>query len=396
MDGLSRAQPPISPIASLLAGARPGHALRQDFYRSPQIFERDMDLLLGRWTCAGHASDLARPGDYLVAELGLESAILVRGTDGQVRALANVCRHRGSRVCTKAQGHAAVLTCPYHAWTYNLDGSLRQAREMPDGFDPTAHGLLGLPVRLVGGLIFVSFGQAPPSMEDAAAALSGMTQAYGWENARVAVRKTYSVRANWKLALENYHECYHCGPAHPEFSGLHALARPNSRQITSQDSESWDAVADGAEVFRVMHSAMSENAGTGSRDGQALAPLMGGKSLGSGCVFAELGFLSAFLAYPDHGVIYRFIPRALLETEMEVIWLVRGDAQAGRDYDEAALTWLWDITSLADKKIIERNQAGVLSRAYQPGPFSRMEPGTQQYVSRYVAELAALEAGHEI
>ncbi|MEO7026161.1 MAG: SRPBCC family protein, partial [Caulobacteraceae bacterium] len=105
------------------------------------------------------------------------------------------------------------------------------------------------------------------------------------------------------------------------------------------------------------------------------------------CVFAEAGFLSAFLAYADHGVVYRFIPRAPLKTEMEVIWVVRGDAVEGRDYDLDRLTWLWDVTSRADKRIIEMNQAGVLSRAYEPGPFSRMEPGTAAYVARYLGEL---------
>jgi len=103
-----------------------------------------------------------------------------------------------------------------------------------------------------------------------------------------------------------------------------------------------------------------------------------------------LGFLSAFLAYPDHGLIYRFIPREVLRTEMEVIWLVRGDAEEGQDYDPQALTWLWDVTSLADKAIIERNQQGVLSRAYRPGPFSLMEPGARQYVERYVGEMTRL------
>jgi Rieske 2Fe-2S family protein len=108
------------------------------------------------------------------------------------------------------------------------------------------------------------------------------------------------------------------------------------------------------------------------------------------CVFAELGFLSAFLAYPDHGVIYRFAPVSPLLTRMEVIWLVAGGAREGADYDPARLSWLWDVTSVADKKIIERNQAGVKSRAYEPGPFSLMEPGARQYVERYVGELAAV------
>jgi Rieske 2Fe-2S family protein len=109
-------------------------------------------------------------------------------------------------------------------------------------------------------------------------------------------------------------------------------------------------------------------------------------------VFAELGFLSAFLAYADHGLIYRFIPRSVRETEIEVTWLVADDAREGADYDVARLTWLWDVTSRADKRIIERNQAGVASRAYEPGPFSLMEPGTRDFVERYVGELALAAA----
>jgi phenylpropionate dioxygenase-like ring-hydroxylating dioxygenase large terminal subunit len=375
-------------IANLIDSYQPGKTLAQAFYTQPDVFSRDMDLLLNRWTCVGHASEIPKSGDYLTAELGLESAIVARQANGEIRAMANVCRHRGSRVCTKPRGHAAILTCPYHAWTYNLDGSLRQAREMPPGFDPAAHGLIALPITVIGGLIFISFAQTPPALDQAAPALAAMTSHYDWEHARIAHRHTYTVRANWKLAMENYHECYHCGPAHPEFSVLHALARPNARNITENDVEAWAAAPDGQEVYRVMQSTLSDGCQTGSRTGKALAPLMGAATYDGACTFAELGFLSAFLAYPDHGLIYRFIPRGVLETEMEVIWLVKDTAEEGRDYVLADLSWLWDVTSLADKTIIERNQAGVLSRAYQPGPFSLMEPGTRQYVERYVGELA--------
>jgi Rieske 2Fe-2S family protein len=366
----------------------PGHSLAQDYYLRPDIFARDMEMLHARWSLAGHISEIPAPGDYITAELGRESAIIVRGADGEVRAMANVCRHRGSRLCTQHAGHAPVLTCPYHAWTYHLDGRLRHAREMPDSFDPAQYGLLPLPVAIIGGLIFTSYGEHPPGLETAMPALAGMTSRYGWENAKIAVRKTYSVRANWKLVLENYHECYHCGPAHPEFTQLHVLARPSGRSIGATDVEAWPAAPDGQEVVRVMHSPMAETSSTGSRTGAPLAPLMGHARYDGICVFAELGFLSAFLAYPDYGVIYRFLPKDVLETEMEVLWIVDGGAAADRGYDPEALSWLWDITSQADKKIIERNQQGVLSRAYRPGPFSRMEPATRLFVERYVSEVA--------
>ncbi len=396
-------------IGALVARHRPGHALEQAFYVRPDVFERDLELLLDRWICAGHESEIAEAGDYLLAELGAESAIVVRGEDGVARALANVCRHRGSRICDQARGHVTRLTCPYHAWSYHLDGRLRAAREMPAGFDPAAHGLLELPLSMIGGLIFISFGAAPPSLEVAAPALAAMTSHYGWARARVAERRRYSVAANWKLVMENYHECYHCGPAHPEFSVLHALARPDARRLRSEgesladrenaavlvpDVEAWPARADAREVVRVMHSALAAGAATGSSDAGLLAPLMGAfERSDEACVFAEVGYLSAFLAYADHGVIYRFVPRGVRETEMEVLWLVDAGAKAGDDYDPDRLTWLWDVTSLADKTIIERNQAGVLSRAYRPGPFSLMEPGARLYVDRYLSDLAVQAEG---
>jgi len=376
-------------LRDLIAERVAGCALPQAFYVADDVFARDMDLLLGGWNLLGHESEIAAPGDWITAGFGRESAIIVRGEDGNVLALANVCRHRGSRVCAEARGNAAVFTCPYHAWSYRLDGRLRAAREMPEGFDPAAFGLKSLPLAIVGGLMFVSFGPAPPSLEEAAPALAAMTDHYGWGRARIAARRNYSVAANWKLVLENYHECYHCGPAHPEFSVLHTLARPQARRLRpDSDFEAWGPTSDGHEIVRVMRSDLSAGALTGSRDGALIAPLMAPAADGA-CVFAELGYLSAFLAYADHGVIYRFIPRGVLETEMEVIWLVAGEARAGSDYDPEALTWLWDVTSLADKRIIERNQAGVLSRLYSPGPFSLMEPGTTQLVDRYLADLAA-------
>ncbi len=387
-------------LTDLIAARQPGHALERDFYLREDIFANDLELLLGRWTCAGHVASLPAIGDWLTVRLGAEEAIVVRGEDGELHALVNVCRHRGSRICTEKQGHAAVLTCPYHAWSYHLDGRLRAAREMPPGFDPAAHALTSLPITIIGGLILLSFSSGPPSLDAARPALTTMADHYAWPSAKIAARKSYSVTANWKLVMENYHECYHCAPAHPEFSVLHTLARPQARRLRSRedslaegtpfaDFEAWAGEPDGHEVARVMRSSLAAPSISGSRDGTSLAPAMA--SFDGACVFAEVGFLSAFLAYPDHGIIYRFIPISVRETQMEVIWLVGGDAVEGRDYDVEALTWLWDVTSLADKKIIERNQAGVASLAYRPGPFSLMEPGTLQYVDRYLGELTAME-----
>ena len=379
-------------IEELIAAHLPGHSLEQAFYTDEDIFARDVDLLLGRWTYVGHVSEIPAQGDYFVTRLGNESAIIVRGDGGKVSALNNVCRHRGSRLCVHPTGTVTTFTCPYHAWSYDLDGRLRAAREMPPGFDESAYGLKTLPVAVIGGLILISYGDDPPSLDGAKAALDILDDRYAWGAAKVACRKIYAVDANWKLALENYHECYHCAVAHPEFSVHHLLARPKGRDNRSDDDlELWGAEPDGREVARLIFSPLAEKSQTGSRDGRLVAPPMDTRGPDAGgCLFAEVGFLSAFLAYPDHGVIYRFIPLSASRTVMEVIWLVRGDAVEGRDYDTENLTWLWDVTSIADKRIIEMNQDGVRSRTYRPGPYSLMEPGTRAYTDRYLSELARI------
>jgi len=399
---------PSADLARLIARHRPGHALDRPFYTDPGIFERDLDrMLLKHWFLAAHASSVPRTGDFRVVDLGAESIIIVRSAPGEIRALLNVCRHRGSRVCTTASGRATAgrLTCPYHAWTYGLDGRLLVAREMPEPFDRSDFGLRSLPVRVVEGLIFTTFAREPLDFASAEAALTGSAGVHGWAKAKVAHSETYSINANWKLAIENYMECYHCQPAHAEFSKRHVYARPaaQSEAIELEGRRRADAlgivIADvdeygegsrpGGESVSVFRSALYEGVDSATRDGRRIARLMGafGGHDGNSTYF-DIGPISDFLAYADHGVIYRFIPRSVLHTEMEVIWLVHEDAVEGTDYDVAQLTWLWKTTSIEDKRIVEHNQAGINSRFFEPGPYSSQEPYARRFVDWYLRELA--------
>ncbi len=395
-------------LARRIARHRPGHALDRAFYTDAGIFERDLDrMLLKHWFLAAHASSVPRTGDFRVVDLGAESIIIVRSAPAEIRALLNVCRHRGSRVCTTASGRATAgrLTCPYHAWTYGLDGRLLVAREMPEPFDRSDFGLRSLPVRVVEGLIFTTFAREPLDFASAEAALTGSAGVHGWAKAKVAHSETYSINANWKLAIENYMECYHCQPAHPEFSKRHVYARPaaQSEAIEREGRRRADAlgivIADvdeygessrpGGESVSVFRSALNEGVDSATRDGRRIARLMGafGGHDGNSTYF-DIGPISDFLAYADHGVIYRFIPRSVLHTEMEVIWLVHEDAVEGTDYDVAQLTWLWKTTSIEDKRIVEHNQAGINSRFFEPGPYSSQEPYARRFVDWYLRELA--------
>jgi phenylpropionate dioxygenase-like ring-hydroxylating dioxygenase large terminal subunit len=397
-----------SDISGLIARQAPGHALQREFYTDPRIFDEDMrKVLLRHWFCVGHRSDLPNAGAFLLVELGAESLIIAHNRNDQVTALVNVCRHRGSRVCTARSGKAAAgrFTCPYHAWTYDLNGHLIAAPQMPDGFDRDRHGLKSLPVRVVAGLIFTTFADQPLDFAGAEYALGQSARVHGWAQAKVAHRQMYSIQANWKLAIENYMECYHCQPAHPEFSRRHVYARP-ARQaevleqagrrraealgIVIPDIDQYGRSATGGgESVSVFRSALDEGVDSATPDNRPIGRLMGHFSRHDGnSTYFDIGPISDFLAYADHGVIYRFIPRTVLQTDMEVIWLVHEEAVEGRDYEVERLTWLWHVTSLEDKKIVETNQAGVNSRFYEPGPYSMQEPYPRRFVEWYLHELA--------
>jgi phenylpropionate dioxygenase-like ring-hydroxylating dioxygenase large terminal subunit len=397
-----------SALAARICRHRPGHALARDFYTDPDIFEYDMErMLLQHWFCAGHVSSIPRAGDYMVVDLGAESVIIVRTAAGDVRALLNVCRHRGSRLCSGRFGKAqsARLTCPYHAWTYDLEGHLLAARQMPESFRRADLALKTLPLRIMEGLIFATFAKDPLELGGAADALARSAGVHGWATAKVAHREMYSIGANWKLAIENYMECYHCTPAHPEFAKRHVYARPAELNVALEragrtraealgivvpDVDQYGCAArTGSESVSVMRSALHEGIVSATDDGRSVARLMGAFPASDGnSTYFDIGPISDFLAYPDHGVIYRFIPRTVDHTEMEVLWLVHHEAVEGLDYDVERLTWLWKTTSAEDKKIVEMNQAGVNSRYFEPGPYSLQETFAARFVEWYLQELS--------
>jgi Rieske 2Fe-2S family protein len=201
-------------------------------------------------------------------------------------------------------------------------------------------------------------------------------------------------------------ECYHCQPAHPEYAKRHVYARPPEMNVEVEragrrraeilgivvpDVDGYGCAAGaGQESISIFRSALYEGQLSATDDGRALGKLMGSFSASDGnSTYFDIGPLSDFLAYPDHGVIYRFIPRAVDRTEMEVLWLVDEAAVEGTDYDVERLTWLWKTTSAEDKKIVEMNQAGVNSRFFEPGPYSLQETYADRFVCWYLQELSS-------
>ena len=391
---------------------RPNHAIDPYFYRSHLVHARELEhLIFKSWIYALHESELPNPGDYQLLEIAEDSIIIARAPDGELHAMHNICRHRGAAVCEKPCGNRATFVCPYHGWVYNLDGSMKAAREMhvlPE-FDAAEHGLKKIRLVSYMGLVFIN---CDPNAVDFLGPLSNLEKplgAYRLDEAKVAFKKTYRIQANWKLVLENYLECYHCATSHRAYARMHTLkdleekVQPivnamlaRSDEVTGVEgmSHSYRQIYLDAEGFGACsytsRYGLFDGYVTGSRDGQPVAPLMGNiKAYDGGAGDYQMGPLTFMLNYPDHCVLYRFLPRSLTATDVEIVWYVNGTAQEGEDYVVDDLIWLWDHTTLEDEYIIMRNSKGVNSKFFEPGPYHpEFEETLKDFIHWYLACLA--------
>jgi phenylpropionate dioxygenase-like ring-hydroxylating dioxygenase large terminal subunit len=391
-------------IQHLVASQRPGYSLAQAFYKDQAVYQQEINqIFLKHWLYAGHVSQIPQSGDYFTLEFDTESVIVARNSRGEVKAHMNVCRHRGSRICLESSGSQKSLTCPYHAWNYSLDGELLSARNMPEGFDRSQHGLHKVQVAVLHGLIFICLSDHAPSLDALAHDLAEVFVLFGFDTMKLAEKKSYRIPANWKLAVENYQECYHCAPSHPEFAQIHAMAKaPQVFQTAKANfhrdhqhnpkfkafNRYFDLAEAGQEGYQYDRNPLLRGSVSGSVGGKAVAPLLGDISdYDGGASELMVGPLSYFLLYDDHMVGYRFFPLSVDECICDVSWFVHEKAVAGKDYQLDQLTWLWDVTTQADKKIIMNNQQGVDSRYYQSGPLSDMEHFQQHFLRWYLQAL---------
>jgi Rieske 2Fe-2S family protein len=398
-------------LPDLIARQRPGHTLEQPFYLDPRLFERDVSRIVAKqWLFVDHVSKLARPGDVLLYEVAGESIILVRGRDQTIRAFFNVCRHRGSRICLKEEDRVRTLTCPYHGWVYDLEGRLVHAKNMPEGFDASTWPLHPCRVKVWEGMIFINLApEGDPEVADfeaMAAALLPYFKSYRLADAKIVARKTYPTHGNWKLAVENFRECYHCAPAHPEYTMVNAYVKAGDdhpggyEPIVKAWADIWRAKgravdrlgwanADPRQPYGVFRQPIREGYLTLSRDGKPVAPLMGDlDEYDGGETLAIFGALFYVYLANDHATLFRFTPVSPTLTDVVLTWMVRGDAVEGRDYDVDRVTWMWDVTTIEDTTIIGDNQKGVNSRVYVPGPYSVREQGPAGFVEWYLKRIA--------
>jgi phenylpropionate dioxygenase-like ring-hydroxylating dioxygenase large terminal subunit len=345
------------------AGAK---TLEQKYFVSPEVFAEEQEKIFSKqWVLVGHQGELAKAGDYLVAEVASESLVIVRDKGGEVHGFYNVCRHRGTRLREDRNGRLSAIQCPYHAWTYGLDGRLLGAPHMDDvpGFDKADYSLRAVNLALWEGFIFVNLGDSPTPLEEWFAPLAGKFSHWNLSKLRPAKRIEYDVQANWKLMFENYSECYHCPGVHPMLS-----------KVSPYDSAEND-LAEGP----FLGGFMSINKGKSlTMSGDACAfPVKQEEEEGEEekqRVFYYSIFPNMLLSmHPEYVMVHQLWPQSPERTLIVCDWFFHPEAFDRADFNPDDAIEFWDMTNKQDWHVCELSQQGVASRVYEPGPYSSRE-----------------------
>jgi Rieske 2Fe-2S family protein len=374
------------------AGAK---TLEQKYFVSLEIFAREQEKIFStQWVLVGHQSQLSQVGDYFVAQVASESLIILRDKGGDVRGFYNVCRHRGTRLREDNNGHLSAIQCPYHAWTYGLDGRLIGAPHMDDvpGFNKTDYWLHPVNVALWEGFIFVNLADASTqrggyiSLEEWFAPLAGKFSHWNMSILQPAKRIEYDVRANWKLMFENYSECYHCPGVHPQlqkispydsaendlregpFLGGFMKINPGKSLTMSGDACAL-GIADASRA-RDRAPAYNRNPSQEIENDYDHEHEHDGKNR----VFYYSIFPNMLLSlHPEYVMVHQLWPQSPERTLIVCDWLFHPDAFGRKDFRPDDAIEFWDMTNKQDWHVCELSQQGISSRAYEPGPYSARE-----------------------
>jgi Rieske 2Fe-2S family protein len=351
-----------------------GRMLPQAAYTSDEVLAWERDRFFSStWVCAGRSSDLASPGDRRAVQIGDDAVMVVRGDDGVLRVFYNVCRHRGHELMPcGSTAHRNAIHCPYHAWTYALDGSLRATPrfDAPASFSPAEHGLVPVRAEEWHGWVMVNVSGDAPPLAHYIGDLSTLIAPYECDRLVVAASHEYELAANWKLPIENYQECYHCPAIHPE---LCVVSPP-----TSGDNYDLPGAWIGGTMDLEPH---AETMSMSGASGGVVLRGLEGHELERQVVYIGV-FPNLLLSlHPDYVMTHRIEPLAPGRSWVECQWLFPPEAVEHDDFDPAYAVDFWDVTNRQDWHACEGVQRGVQSRGYRPGPFSEAEDAVQQFVT---------------
>ena len=346
----------------LSAGIR---TLPARYYTDPAHFSAEMErIYFDMWLCAGRAEQVPEAGSYFVRRVGNASVIVVRDAGGRIRAHHNVCRHRGTMLCGDAAGRfPGSIQCQYHAWTYNLDGSLASAPHMDkvEGFREADYPLRSVAVETWDGHVFINLAARPTPFADHVASLPAKFRPWGMADLRMVERRVYTLHANWKLIIQNYSECLHCPIVHP-------LLQKQSHYMSGDNEPPQPSYLGGRMDLR-------DGVKTLSMDGETTRACLPGLDENDRRRVYYYALLPNMLLnlHPDYMLTFTLWPLAPDRTDIVCEWHFHPDAIAAPGFDPRSAIDFWDITNQQDWALSDLAQQGISSRGYEPGPYSNRE-----------------------
>jgi Rieske 2Fe-2S family protein len=335
------------------------------YYTDQALFKEELDGLFGRmWFCAGRSEEATRAGQYFIRELNGHNIVVTRNTSGRVRAFHNICRHRGTRICSEASGQlSGSIQCPYHAWTYDLDGRLIGAPHMDEvpHFRKADYPLMDVHADEWDGHIFLNLSESPEPLSAQLGPLVEKFRDWRMQELRLGRRIVYDVKANWKLVIQNYNECLHCPNLHPALNKLsHYLSGENEPLRTTYMGGRMD---------------LRPGVDTLSWDGTCPRAFLPGLSADDRRrVYYYAIFPNMLLSlHPDYMMTHTLWPVAADRTINVCEWHFQPSELARDGFDPSDCVDFWDTTNKQDWHVCELSQAGISSRAYTPGPYSNRE-----------------------
>jgi glycine betaine catabolism A len=355
-------------------------------YWDPKVLATELDRFFYRnWLCVGREEQLAGAGDFVTRQIGRESVLLVRNAAGVVHGFYNLCRHRGTRVALEAEGKGAhSFICPYHAWSYNLDGQLIGALHMKGqaDFDRKEYGLHPIRVDTWGGFLWVNLEPTGPGLKESLGPFFARFDRFPLADLRLGGRQEYEVEANWKILVENFSECYHCAPVHPSLNRLTPyLSGDNDASFLDPATRS---------LFSGGFMQFAKDFQSMTRTGYTSRPLVPGMTADDQKrVYYYVVFPNMFFSlHPDYLMIHRSWPTSPSHSRVENEFYFTPAAMAARDFDPSDAIDLWNEINLQDWQVCQLAQEGTGSRAWNGGRYSDQEELVRDFDTFVTQELA--------
>ena len=349
------------------------------YYTSSEILNAELEhIFYDGWVCIGREAQLINPGDYVLAKVGEENILVLRDLDGTLRAFHNVCRHRGTVICTTPRGHySQCIRCPYHGWTYDLTGQLIAAPLMDEvsSFKKADYPLHSVAVHSWEGFLFLNLSPNPKPFANIFQPLMGRFQQWQLPALRAARTVEYEVNANWKIIVENYLECYHCPLIHHEFT----------RQVHYRSGK--NDFYEGPFLGGFME--LKPDIASLTRSGRRCGPPLGSVS---GVDRSRVYFYSIFpnltlSLHPDYVMSFHIWPLDCDRTKVICEWLFPATALDEGKCDPDDAVQFWDNANREDWEMCALVQQGVKSRSYGPSPYSNTESLPIAFISEVMRAL---------